>query len=76
MTDDRQLDIWTIYDRPRDFPDCFVARCFTIGEGAIERAKYVITAPTLEEIREMIPWGLALLPRSPNDDPNIVESWI
>jgi len=35
-----------------------------------------VTASTLEELREKLPFGLHRLPRNPNDDPVIVETWV
>lgn len=67
------LSMWTIYDHPLDFPDCFVARRF---EGVTPTLD-VETAPTLDELRGRFrSWGLACLTRSPEDDAAIVEVWL
>jgi hypothetical protein len=65
------LEIWTIYDHPTDYPDCFVARKFLNDQPT----DTVLFAPTLARIREMIPQGLFPLARFKEDDPVIVESW-
>jgi hypothetical protein len=82
MSDDA-LPIWTVYDHPRDFPHCYVARKFLIGEesGAALILDWptdeVITADTLDEIRELLERrGLTCFQRAPEDDPVIVETWI
>jgi hypothetical protein len=72
MSDD-ELPIWTVYDHPRDYPHGFIARKFLLDQPTDE----IITAPTLDEIREAM-WqrGLTCLKRAPGDDPVIVETWI
>ena len=74
------LTLWTIYERPLDYPDGYVLRPWRVmagsrGETAAGDAQY---APTLEAARALLPAGLALtpLPRVENDDPCIVETWV
>jgi len=73
-----QLVIWTIYDRPRDHPQGFIARRVEVGAGkpAPTSTDDVLTGD-LEELRNMF-WnaGLAKRTRQEGDDPHIVESWI
>jgi hypothetical protein len=67
------IPIWTVYDHPRDFPDCFIARKFMLDVVTTE----IVTAPTLDELRDRLATeGLFLVPRSPEDDPRIVETWL
>lgn len=73
------LPMWTIYDRPIDFPASVVVRKWLIGFGSIE------PTPT-DEVHEFLSvddarlWcarrGLWALPRVPGDDPKIVETWL
>ncbi|MDE7326286.1 MAG: hypothetical protein K2N63_08435 [Lachnospiraceae bacterium] len=51
----------TIYERPLDFPDAFVARVWD-GKGA-KPTNIVIKRSTVQEIRE-------------DDDPHIIETWM
>jgi hypothetical protein len=73
------LAIWTVYERPLDYPDKFVARLFEIeGEGAKPTANIIIT-PDLQTLREILTLELHLsvcLPRHESDDPQIVECWL
>lgn len=66
--------MWTIYDHPRDFPGHFVIR---VWYGAFVTPE-IWLRPTLEAAREVV-WanggGFCFL-RDPNDEPQIVESWI
>ena len=71
-----RLNIWTVYDHPRDQPDVFVARRFEIGHEHAGPTGDVLTAPTLEELREKLPAGLVCITRQDGDDPAIVESWL
>jgi hypothetical protein len=65
--------LWTIYDRPSDYPDSFVARKFIVDRPTDE----VIVRDTLAEVREAIgSRALVRIERSPSDDPKIVEVWL
>jgi hypothetical protein len=70
------LQLWTIYDHPSDFPDCFVARLSLVSRGGIITTRETLTAPTLEALRSQLPPGLYRLNRDPYDDPVIVEVWL
>jgi hypothetical protein len=77
---DTILIMWTIYDRPSDYPEWFVARKFEItGQGPVT-GDSVIWGKTLTEARYMIylvdPNASACLPRYDNDHPNVVETWL
>lgn len=73
-----ELKMITVYYRPRDLPDhVYVAREFTIAPGGPVPAPEVFaTGNTLAEVRAQIPAYLIRMPRDPNDDPTVVESWI
>jgi hypothetical protein len=70
------LVIWTIYDRPADHPQGFIARRFDIrAEGP--KATDLTIAAELEDLRAGF-WkaGLMKLSRQDGDEPQIVESWV
>jgi len=75
---DGKVEMWTIYESPPDYPGKFVARLFIVRQGDPEpRATGdMAIAQSLESVRTMLPWGLALVPRSEGDDPAIVETWL
>jgi len=70
----RELVIWTIYDHPKDFPNCFVARKYLNATPTGE----VIVSQKLDDIRSILSsvYGLVVLSRDENDDPVIVETWL
>lgn len=71
------LEVWVIYDHPRDYPDKFVLRKQTVfGTGEIVPNEKCHTANTLEEVRKFLPEGLCRLDRFAADDPAILETWI
>jgi hypothetical protein len=79
MSDD-ELPIWMVYDHPRDYPNGYIAReiLMDIVDDRVKtrRTGEIITAPTLDEIREaMERRGLTYLRRLP-DDAVAVETWI
>jgi hypothetical protein len=71
------LTQYTIYERPRDYPDGYVVRAFHIVRGHTEPVPDpgAWHVPTLERARSVIPDGLFRIDRLPGDDPNILEVW-
>jgi hypothetical protein len=73
------LWIYTIYDRPRDYPDRVVVRPWVVVPGSLEAVPLKIcrTYETVEQAREACRrFGLYKLDRQPGDDPCIVETWL
>jgi len=72
------MPMWVICKNPSDYPGKFTARLHIIDFDTKQSipTKEMFVADTLDEARELIPQGLALIPRYPNDDPVIVETWI
>lgn len=72
-----KLSLWTVYDHPKDYPDCFVTRRSTVGPGGVvEITSDMFAADSLEELRALLPRGLVCIGRNPFDDPVIVEVWL
>jgi hypothetical protein len=74
-----ELFQWTVYVRPKDYPDKFVARRWVIAGGescVFWPTTEVIVAETLDQVRAALPRGLYCLPRFLNDDPAILEVWL
>jgi hypothetical protein len=68
--------MWTVYDHPTDYPDGFIARLYLAYPGFAVPTPSIVTGSTLAQVRERLPPGLYCLPRDPNDDPKIIETWI
>jgi hypothetical protein len=68
------LLIWTVCENPKDYPGMFTARPHSTRANA--PCDFLLTAPSIEAIRELLPPGLTRLPLSPDDDPVIVETWL
>ena len=74
------LHTWTIYQSPSDFPGLFVARRFDNEAATADHYSNV----DIESVRNWIldqavsyQQGLPhRIPRSPEDDPVIVETWL
>jgi hypothetical protein len=67
------LSLWTVYDHPRDFPHCYVARRFVLDKPTGD----YMTSADLEAIRkQLMHLGLTCMPRDPSDEPQIIETWI
>lgn len=70
-----QLSIWTVYERPLDHPEKFVARRW-IATQQPSPTDDVLFADDLDSLRKMMPSGLVKMQRQQGDDPVIVETWI
>lgn len=65
--------LWTIYDKPTDYPGLYVARKFTLAGPTAT----TMTSEDLDALRNALArMGLARIARSPEDDPVIIETWI
>lgn len=75
---DRILSMWTVYDRPADYPNDYVARRFEIGGEPSPRATAeIMLARDLDALRAVLAHqGLTCITRSPGDDGQIVETWL
>ena len=68
------LLIRTICESPKDHRGLFTARPHSAKARA--PCDFVLTAPSLEELRKKLAHGLARMQRDPDDDPVIVEVWL
>jgi hypothetical protein len=71
--------IWTIYDQPDDFPHQFVARRFEASNGEWLPTGQVIVAASITAIRKhLYEYHVCghVIPRKPDDNPHVVESWL
>lgn len=70
------LDVWTITEKPKDYPEHFVARRHVIANGQDTVTRDALVSLSLEGLRDALRrLGLVCMPRSDGDDPVIVESW-
>jgi hypothetical protein len=68
------LEVWTLYEKPSDYPGLYVARRFEIHPNNPEPQPTadVIVNESLEVLRDHFErMGFTLLPRWPDDDPVI-----
>lgn len=83
------LKVWTIYERPQDYPEKFVVREFVVGAkeasagmppGTVQplqaRVEPTAVVDTLEEARAAIPTGTVRIRRDATDPYAVVESWV
>jgi hypothetical protein len=78
-TNEPLLVTFTIYERPKDYPDKFVVRRWAIIHGQPQpqpEGKAWAVADSLEMVRGSLPPGLVRTERHPEDDPVIVETWV
>lgn len=71
------MSIWTVYDRPSDYPHSVVATRHEVDAKGHRPTEDVIVSSDLARVRPLLrAMGLTRLPRDEQDDPNIVETWI
>lgn len=71
------LPVWVVYKNPRNCPGKIVVRCQIATERGIAPEARAFVYDKLSAARApMRRAGLCQLPRSPGDDPVIIESWI
>ena len=69
------LEMFVIYDHPKDYPDFVVLRVWSVHAGRVEPGiSYV--EKTIEACRRHLPNGAINIGRQPGDDPVIVEVWV
>jgi hypothetical protein len=73
------VPIFTIYNSPKDYPNTYVARLWTIDSGKPVSTKYFVVNKNLDILRSLLPiyeLGLVCFERNTNDDLCIVETWL
>lgn len=76
---DRVLTMFTVYDRPSDFPEHVVVRACWIVPGELDPRVATIAClyDTVEDVQGAMAWsGLYWLPRMVGDDPRILGTWM
>lgn len=77
MTDPQhEINGWTIYDRPIDYPASYVARKWVAIHGTVVPTTEMFVGDSVDEVRALLPPGLIQFPRHPSDDAKIVECWL
>ena len=79
MTKEEPMLIHTVYDHPRDYPWHYVVRASTIEDGEARPHDACALFLFLDKARAWIVQeypGAVCLPRSPEDDPVILEVWM
>lgn len=74
--DEALLEMFIVYERPRDFPGHYVLRRWVVQRGGSRPTDDFVLEPTLEKIREHVPPHCVRLERDPNDEAHIVETWL
>lgn len=69
------LPMFVIYDHPADHPGGFIARLWRVLPDNIPTG-VTLTAGTLEELRSMMPADSVRITRAPEDEPQILETWL
>lgn len=71
-----RLPMWVVY-RPttREYPGHWVARMH-VAIPDPKPTRFVITHDSLQQLRDILPPGLTMLRRNPNDPEEIEEIWL
>ncbi len=68
--------MWTIYHGASDIATPYCTREWVVTRNGPVPAGQAVLAHSLAEAQEAVPRGLHRIPRAPEDDPVIVESWV
>ena len=77
-----RLDGFTIYENPSDRPGHYVLRGWSVGPtGDVVHERFAISMPigpkALAALRQgMVEQGFVRIPRSDDDEPQILETWV
>lgn len=75
FTRENSLEMFTVYDRPLDYPGHYVVRRWFAQAGKLTADVVPRLASSLDEARAMVPPYLHRLPRGEGDDAFVVEVW-
>jgi hypothetical protein len=70
------VELWTVYDRPRDFPAHCAVRKVLVEEEGLEPADWHLFRSLNEARAALARRGLIAVPRDVRDDPALVETWV
>ena len=71
------LSMWVVYDHPLDYSTMFVARRHEVGGAGHQVTGDVLVSGELGVLRAQLRRnGLVRLPRDPEDDRTIMETWL
>jgi hypothetical protein len=71
------LAVWTVYDRPDDYPYGFIARMVEVASGGATTSTSLVLTGELAGIRHVLAKARRIrLDRKPDDAPQVVESWL
>jgi hypothetical protein len=71
------LSLWTVYDKPSDVPGRYVAQRFELRPLGKQPTLDVLIAEDLADMRKALEdAGFVKLDRHPNDEAEIIESWV
>jgi hypothetical protein len=72
----KNMNTYTIYNSPTDYPNTYVARRFEIENVPIAKEVFMVDTD-LDKIRtKLSEMGLFKIPRDESDDEKIVETWL
>lgn len=78
------ISVVTIYEKPADYPDSFVARRHTVGAAGTFATNDYQIAPTIEPLRawakeQCLKYNQSAgtnMGRSESDRPEVIENWL
>jgi hypothetical protein len=72
----KELEVYTIYDHPSDYPNHFVVRKWLIRGDKPIPTDWIRASKSLKVVRKYIPFDRVRIERSIEDNRYILESWI
>jgi hypothetical protein len=73
---EHESSVWSIYDHPRDHPSSYVVRETVAGATRLVISPAAMYANTVADAHAKLPPGSTILPKDPQNPPNLIEVWI
>ena len=70
------MELWSIYDRPKDHPRHCAVRKVLVEEEGLRPEDTQLFASVQEARSALARRGLIRVPRAEQDEPSLVETWV
>lgn len=72
-----RLSMWTVYERPTDYPNSYVARRIEIVDQRWGPTLECMVSRDLGVLRAILECkGLTMITRDESDEPHVLETWL
>jgi hypothetical protein len=70
------VELWSVYHRPADHPDCCAVRKILVEDDGLRPGEWQAFRSLQDARMVLARRGLIRVPRAAEDDPALVETWL